>query len=249
MQHVEVDVYRVWDRSVRWFHWINVVAVLALLGTGLVIFNGKSLGLAGEGKILMKELHVWVGYLFALNLGWRIVQGFRGSYFTRWSAILPFGRDYLAELRAYLHSLRSGEPRHYLGHNPLGRLMVVLLLLLMVAQALTGLILAGTDLYYPPLGGWIAQWVAPVGVDPASLLPGDKSMADATAWQEMRAFRAPFIALHVQLFFVLMGAVVLHLAGVLFAELRERVGLVSAMISGDKILPQKPVDLPVEPRD
>jgi Ni/Fe-hydrogenase 1 B-type cytochrome subunit len=244
MKQVEVTVYRVWDRSVRGFHWINVVAVLALLGTGLVILNGKSLGLAGEAKILMKALHVWAGYLFALNLGWRIVQGFRGSHFTRWGAILPFGRDYLAELGAYLRSLRSGEPRYYLGHNPLGRLMIVLLMVLMIVQALTGLLLAGTDLYYPPLGGWIAQWLAPVGVDPASLQPGDRSLADPAAWESMRALRSPFIFLHVQLFYLLLGAVVLHLAGVVFAELRERVGLVSAMINGEKRMAQKPVDLP-----
>jgi cytochrome b len=249
MQRAEVNVYRVWDRGVRWFHWINVLSVLTLIGSGLVIYNGKTLGLAGDAKVLMKELHVWAGYLFALNLTWRIVQGFRGSYFARWRAILPFGHGYLTELRAYLASLRSGEPRHYLGHNPLGQLMVLLLFLLMAAQAISGLVLAGTDLYYPPLGSWIAQWVAPVGVDPASLLPGDKSMADAAAWDEMRGFRKPFIWLHVQVFFVLLGAVVLHVAGVVVAELKERTGLVSAMITGDKALPKHPVDLPEEPKD
>lgn len=249
MQHIESNVYRVWDRGVRWFHWINVVSVLALIGTGLVIYNGKTLGISADAKVMMKELHVWVGYLFALNLAWRIVQGFRGSHFARWHTILPIGRGYLRELGAYLGSLRSGKPRHYLGHNPLGQLMVLLLFILMFAQAISGLVLAGTDLYYPPLGSWIAQWVAPAGVDPASLLPGDKSMADAMAWDEMRAFRQPFIITHVQLFFLLLGAVVLHVAGVVVAEIRERVGLVSAMITGYKRVPEKPVDLPEEPRE
>ncbi|HEX9803132.1 MAG TPA: cytochrome b/b6 domain-containing protein [Gammaproteobacteria bacterium] len=244
MQHVESVRYRVWDRSVRWFHGINVLSVLALLGTGLVIYNGKTLGIAGDAKVLMKELHVWAGYLFAVNLLWRIIHGFRGSRFARWGAVLPLGRGYLSELRAYLGSLRSGEPRHYLGHNPLGRLMVLLLFILLLAQAVTGLVLAGTDLYYPPLGSWIAGWVAPAGVDPASLLPGDKSMVDAVAWDEMRVLRKPFIITHVQVFFILLGAVALHLAGVVVAELRERSGLVSAMISGDKVLPTRPVDLP-----
>jgi hypothetical protein len=110
-------------------------------------------------------------------------------------------------------------------------------------------VLAGTDLYYPPLGSWIAGWVAPAGVDPASLLPGDKSMVDAVAWDDMRGFRKPFIIIHVQVFFVLLGAVVLHVAGVVFAELRERSGLISAMISGDKVLSERPVDLPEKSRD
>lgn len=249
MQHVELEVYRVWDRSVRWFHWINVLSVLALLGTGLVIYNGKTLGIAGDAKILMKELHVWAGYIFAVNLGWRIVQGFRGSHFARWRAILPFSRNYLAELGAYLRSLRGGEPRQYLGTNPLGRLMVLLLFLLLIAQAITGLVLAGTDLYYPPLGSWIAQWVAPDGVDPASLVAGNKSMVDMLAWEEMRAFRKPFISLHEPIFFVLLAAMVLHMAGVVITELRERSGLVSAMITGDKTLTKPPVDMPKQPHD
>jgi len=244
MNQTVLSRYQVWDRSVRWFHWINVLSVLALLGTGLVIFNGKTLGLAGDAKILMKELHVWAGYLFAVNLAWRIVQGFRGSRFARWRTLLPFGGGYLTELRTYLGSLCGGEPRHYLGHNPLGKLMVMLLFLLLASQAITGLLIAGTDLYYPPLGSWIAEWVAPAGVDPTSLVPGDKSMVDVAAWSEMRDLRKPFIITHVWVFYTLLAAVVLHVAGVVFAEVRERSGLVSAMITGDKVLAKRPVDLP-----
>ncbi len=244
MQPIEYKTYRVWDLGVRGFHWINLASVLALLGTGLVIYNGRTLGIAGDAKILMKELHVWAGYLFAVNLLWRVVQGFRGSRFSRWRAVLPFGRGYIGELRAYLGGLRRGEPRHYLGHNPVGRLMILTLFLLLAIQAVTGLLLAGTDLYYPPVGAWIAQWVAPAGVDPATLLPGDKSMVDAAAWEKMRGFRKPFIWLHVQVFFVLIGAVVLHVAGVVAAEVKERTGLVSAMITGDKVLAGQPVDNP-----
>ncbi len=244
MQSIEYKTYRVWDRSVRGFHWINLVSLLALLGTGLVIYNGRTLGIAGDAKILMKELHVWAGYLFALNLLWRIVQGFRGSRFSRWRAILPFGRGYPGELRAYLGGLRRGEPRHYLGHNPLGKLMVLLLFALLTTQAVTGLVLAGTDLYYPPLGAWMADWVAPAGSDPASLVPGDKSMVDATAWAQMRDFRSPFISLHVLAFFTLSVAALLHVAGVVVAEFKERTGFVSAMITGDKLLPGQPVDGP-----
>ena len=32
-------------------------------------------------------------------------------------------------------------------------------------QAVTGLVLARTDLYYPPFGYWIASWVAAPGVE------------------------------------------------------------------------------------
>lgn len=235
--------YRVWDRSVRWFHWINVLAILGLLGSGLVIYNGKALGITADAKVWMKEFHAWFGYLMAVNLLWRILWGFAGSRFSRWSETLPFSRSYLKELRSYLKSLRSGQPRYYLGHNPLGRLMVTALLVLLLVQAVTGLVLAGTDLYYPPLGAWIAEWVAPAGVDPSTLLPGNKAMADATAWSEMRAFRKPYIKTHETVFFILCAAIVAHIAAVVIGEVRERVGLVSAMLHGNKVLPSQPVDL------
>lgn len=236
--------YRVWDRSVRIFHWVNVVTVLLLLGIGLIIYNGKALGISAEAKVFLKSFHVWVGYVMAINLGWRFVWGFVGSRFARWRAMLPFGHGYFGELGAYVHSMRSGEPRQYLGHNPLGRLMVLVLLMLLAVQAITGLVLAGTDLYFPPLGSWIAAWVAAPGVDPATLLPGNKDMVDAAAWADMRAFREPYITLHELTFFVLSGAAVLHIAAVVIAEIKERSGLVSAMIHGRKTLSRQPADLP-----
>jgi len=243
METTAYTSYRVWDRTIRWFHWINFLAVLGLIGTGLVIYNGKALGLSADAKVFMKEFHSLFGYVMAANLLWRIVWGFAGGRFSRWSGTLPFGRGYLAELGTYLKSLRSGEPRYYLGHNPLGRLMVLALLLLLAIQAVTGLMLASTDLYWPPFGTWIASWVAPAGVDPATLLPGDKTMADAAAWDAMRAFRKPFITLHEWTFFVLSAAIVAHIAAVVMGEVREKAGLVSAMFHGNKVLPKKPVDL------
>lgn len=243
MEATAYKSYRVWDRTVRWFHWINFLAVLCLIGTGLVIYNGKALGISADAKVWMKEFHVWFGYLMAVNLLWRIIWGFAGNRFSRWSVTLPFGRGYLAELGAYLKSLRGGQPRYYLGHNPLGRLMVLALLLLLVIQAVTGLVLAGTDIYYPPLGSWIANWVAAPGIDPATLLPGNKEMVDAAAWDEMRAFRKPFITLHELVFFLLSASIVVHIAAVVLGEIRERVGLVSAMFHGNKVLPETPVDL------
>lgn len=235
--------YHVWDRTVRWFHWINVLTVLGLIGSGLIIYNGKAIGFSAEGKILMKSIHVWFGYLMAVNLAWRILWGFVGNRFSRWSNTLPFGRGYLTELRSYLGALKTGQPRYYLGHNPLGRLMVLALLLLLLTQAVTGLVLAGTDLYWPPLGSWVANWVAPVGVAPSTLVPGDKTMVDATAWDAMRTFRKPFIETHEMAFFLLSAAILLHIAAVAMGEIRERIGLVSAMFHGDKVLPKKPVDL------
>ena len=70
--------YKVWDRTTRWFHWINVLCVICLAMLGLAILNEKSFGVSAEGKILLKTLHVYVGYVFAINLGVASDLGIRG---------------------------------------------------------------------------------------------------------------------------------------------------------------------------
>jgi len=235
--------YHAWDRTVRIFHWINVLCVIGLIGVGLVILNGKALGVATEGKILLKTVHVYIGYLFALNLGWRIIWGFLGNRYARWAAILPFGVAYKKSLNHFVEETKKGSPPHYLGHNPIARLMVALLFLLLSLQAVTGLVLAGTDLYFPPFGQTIAEWVAEDSTKLAEIKPYSKTNVDPAGYKAMRDFRKPFITIHVYVFYGLLIAVLLHLIGVVVSELRERCGLVSAMFTGKKVFHKKPLDL------
>ncbi|RLA44094.1 MAG: cytochrome b/b6 domain-containing protein [Gammaproteobacteria bacterium] len=238
--------YHVWDRTVRIFHWINLICIVALISVGLIILYGKSFGISSDGKILLKTIHTYFGYVFVLNLCWRIIWGFLGSKYARWAAILPFGRGYKAALGSYLKGVRENRPPSYLGHNPLARLMVTLLLLLLITQATTGLILAGTDLYLPPFGHEIAEWVTASGEDHtklADLKPGSKEHVDPQSYKEMRAFRTPFITVHKYGFYILILAIILHIVGVVITELKERNGIVSAMFTGDKVFSETPVDL------
>jgi Ni/Fe-hydrogenase 1 B-type cytochrome subunit len=239
----QLKAHFVWDATVRWFHWINLLCVLGLIGVGVVILNAKSLGVSTDGKILLKTIHVWFGYVFALNLFWRLIWAFVGGSFSRWAAILPGRRNYWREVSAYITSLRAGSPRQYLGHNPLGRIAVTSLLLLLFAQAVTGLVLAGTDLFYPPLGSWIAGWIAATGVDSTTLAPYAPGMYDETNYEAMRAFRKPFITVHYYNFYVLIAFAVIHILAVVATELREGGSLVSAMFSGKKVLSGTPEDL------
>jgi cytochrome b len=238
----DLKTYRVWDASIRWFHWLNLLCMLGLIAVGVAILNAKVLGVSTDGKILLKTVHVWIGYVFAVNLLWRLVWAFIGGPHARWRAILPGGRGYMTEVSRYITDVRAGRPRQYLGHNPVGRIAVTLLLLLLLTQAITGLVLAGTDLFYPPIGAWIAGWVANPGVDPATLLPYAKEMYDETAYEAMRAFRKPFITVHYYGFYVLLVFAVIHILAVVMTELREGGNLVSAMFSGKKVLNGPPAD-------
>ena len=238
----DLKSYFVWDRNVRWFHWVNVLCMLGLTAVGVVILNAKALGVPNDGKILLKATHVWLGYVFTLNLLWRFIWAFIGGTHARWRAILPGGRGYLKEVGSYVNDFRIGQPRQYLGHNPLGRVAITFLLLLMLIQALTGLVLAGTDLFYPPFGSWIADWVAAPGVNSATLVPYAPEMYSETSYEAMRAFRKPFIAVHYYGFYVLLVFAMIHILAVIVTELSEGGSLITAMFSGKKVLSGPPVD-------
>jgi len=228
--------YPVWDLGVRLFHWINVICVLGLIALGVAILNDKALGVSNDGKILLKTVHVWIGYVFATNLLWRLVWAFIGGTHARWREILPGGRGYVAALRRYVAALWSGAHPQYLGHNPIGRIAVTLLLLVLLTQAVTGLALAGTDLFMPPIGAKVAGWVAAAGVEPSSLVPYAPDMYDKDAYAAMREMRAPIIWIHGYGFYLLLILGAIHIFAVVVTEVRGGGNLISAMFTGKKIM-------------
>lgn len=237
-------LYPVWDRTTRWFHWINFLCILVLSAIGTAILYEDELALVPQGIVLLKTVHVYTGYVFVLNLLWRLVWAFIGNPHARWKAIVPFRRGYMGELGAYVRGFFSGNVPTYLGHDPLARPLLVLLLALMVAQGATGLVLAGTDLYKPPFGGIFAEWVTAGDAEKlANLKPGSKEFVDAASYDEMRAFRGPIKETHEFVFYILMITILLHIVGGVVTEIRHKQGIISAMFTGQKSLPEKPVDV------
>lgn len=239
------QAHKVWDRATRIFHWMNVICVLLLIAIGVMILNANTLGVSAEGKVTLKILHAYAGYVFALNLSWRLIWGFIGGKYSRWNAILPGGKGYIKQSGEYLQGFRKGDAPAYKGHNPLGRIMIAIMLFLLSAQMLTGLVLAGTDLYFPPFGHEFAEWATGAGENHdmlVGLVPGNKEMLDPEGYAAMREFRAPFIEIHEICFYLLLIAILLHIVAVVVTEVRERSGLVSAMFSGIKYLNKKPED-------
>ena len=137
---------------------------------------------------------------------------------------------------------KQNNPAFFLGHNPLGRLMVAFLFLLLSTQAITGLVLAGTDIYFPPFGQTITEWIADDNNKLDAIKPYSKENVDPEKYKAMRDFRKPFISMHVYVFYTLLGAILLHIIGVVVSEIREKSGLTSAMITGKKHSAKEPVD-------
>lgn len=124
----------VWDLPTRWFHWL-----LALSFTGA--------WLTAESE-RYRDLHVMLGYSLLGLIAFRLVWGFVGSRYARFS---EFMRSPVAAMR-YLKSLVSGQPEHYVGHNPAGAIAILLLLLLGIASGVTGW------MTYNELGGeWLEE--------------------------------------------------------------------------------------------
>ncbi|MGS0825957.1 cytochrome b/b6 domain-containing protein [Shewanella sp. 0m-8] len=231
--------YVVWDKSVRIFHWINLILVTSLMFVGLIMLFKSELGITGlAAKVKLKELHIIIGYLFAVNLTIRLLFGVIGSRYTKFAHMLPS----LKQSRDYRNALKAGENPQYLGHNPLGKLAVAAIFVLLIVIMATGLFRAGTDVYYPPLGGTVAEYLAQDGVAPASLKPYDDTGVNQEKVAQLKPYKSIIGKVHLYGSYLLMLLIFIHIVGVVIAELRHQPGIVSAMFSGKKYLKDKPVD-------
>jgi cytochrome b len=110
----------VWDLPTRLFHWL-------LAGT----FAGAWLTAESERWI---GVHTTLGYTFAGLIAFRLVWGFIGSRYARFSSFVT-GPGPVAR---YLGSILTFRPEHHVGHNPAGGWAVLALLGLGLATALSG---------------------------------------------------------------------------------------------------------------
>lgn len=118
----------VWDLPTRVFHWALVITVIVSL-------------LTGEEEGFLFGVHTVSGYLIALLLFFRLVWGVVGSPHSRFSEFIYS----TTTVRAYAKQLLRLKPPNYVGHNPLGGWMVVLLLGVLLATVISGLFSGGED--------------------------------------------------------------------------------------------------------
>lgn len=145
--------------------------------------------------------HMWNGLAILTLVVFRLLWGLVGGSTARFSAFL---RSPLAAI-GYATALLRGRAPSYLGHNPLGGLMVVALLALVAAQGVTGLFTTDDILVDGPL---------------------------VTTVDESIVSRAS--ALHQDIYGWLLALIGLHVVANLGYSLLGRDNLVRAMISGRK---------------
>jgi cytochrome b len=238
----QLQEHKTWPVALRWFHWINFTCIFGLFAMGLIMLNKSGLGISGnEAKIGLKVVHVLIGYVFVANLVIRFVLGFVGPANMRWSKVFP-GRGFTVEFRRFRAAESVGRGHAWLGHNPKAKVALSVIYLLMFTQAVTGLVRAGTDIYYPPFGSYMAGQVAAEGVDPASLIPYDETGVDEAAYKALGNFKSPFGMVHLYSAYTLVALILLHIFTVVWVEVRNQGSLISSIFSGRKIFSGPPED-------
>ena len=125
-QHSSTESVRVWDIGVRLFHWSLVATVIA---TYFLIDP--------------RPVHRTLGYIVIGLIGFRLIWGFVGTRHARFLNFLPGPK----RLITYLQDMLRGREARYLGHNPAGSVMIILLLATLCAVGISGYMM-GMDAYF-----------------------------------------------------------------------------------------------------
>jgi cytochrome b len=195
MTSTETAAVRVWDPFVRTFHWLLAAAVLIDWITDEP-----------------RWMHVWLGYLAATLVVLRVAWGFIGPERARFASFVRGP----AEVLSYLCALMRFSSKRYLGHSPAGGAMIVALLFMVAATAVTGFVNLAQDEGAGPLAGVVAKVERPPRV------PGQR--------------RPPLLSkqVHETVANVTLLLVVLHLGGVALASVAHKENLVASMFTGRK---------------
>ncbi len=137
-----VAEHRVWDPLVRLCHWTFAIGCAAAF-------------LTEE----MRTAHKIVGYAVLAAVLFRILWGFFGSYHARFANFVRGPR----EVGAYVGAMLRGEEPYHEGHNPLGALMILALLLLLLVIGISGW-MQTLDAF------WGEEWVEELHATSADLL-------------------------------------------------------------------------------
>ena len=178
----------VWDLPLRLFHWLLVLSLAALWATGEAGFDWM-------------QYHMYLGYWTLGLIVFRLIWGFVGPRHARFSSFVASP----AALWRYARGLVAGTLVQTVGHNPLGGIMVIVMLVLVCFQVTTGLFATDDILWTGPYNG---------------------AVSGATADR--------LTSLHHLNFNFILAAVALHIMAIAFYFLVKKQNLVGAMLHGKK---------------
>ncbi|WP_020400147.1 cytochrome b/b6 domain-containing protein [Kordiimonas gwangyangensis] len=181
---------KVWDGGTRLFHWV------------LVLLFALSSYSAFQDKFgIYADIHVYSGVAILALVIWRVLWGLIGSETSRFSHFLRGPKATLD----YAKGAMREAPYARVGHNPLGGLSVLLMLLLLAAQTVLGLYSTDAMLFSGPLADSIDS-----------------------------GFAEDLTEVHEIIGFTLMGLVGVHILAIIAYGVRRKANLVGPMITGTR---------------
>ena len=154
MKNQEHKEVLVWDWQTRVLHWLNAFLVIGLAVLALSFEIMEDMGISESTEEYIKRIHAVTGYFFAVTFTLRIIWGFVGNEYARWSDMIPCNRErwniIFADIKWYLSGFKK-KPPIVLGHNPLASLFYIPLFIILASQIITGLALAGLEFDYLPV--------------------------------------------------------------------------------------------------
>jgi len=175
---------RIWDLPTRLFHWFLVICI-----AGAVIF-------VNIGGYWM-QWHAYCGYAALSLILFRVLWGFIGAVHSRFTTFVPSPQRLIDFL--------SGRQGSGLGHNPLGSLSVIALLLVVGFQASTGLFTDDDIAFQGPLAKYVPN-------------------ATVSLLSSIHALNSN----------ILFGLIGLHLLAIAYYQWVKRESILMPMIQGDK---------------
>lgn len=190
----------VWDLPTRLFHWSLSISVF---------YSWFSIEVLED-----MQQHFYAGYVVCHLLLFRIVWGVLGPHYARFRSLPCSPRTVMS----YLKNVGSSDnAKRYLGHNPLGSVSAILMIIALFAQVSLGLF-SNDDYFFGPLSGVLDS-------------------ATSSLFSEWHTLNSNLV-------FVLIG---LHIAAIIYYKLRKKEGLTKAMITGDKVLSDSIEYLDIKP--
>ncbi|MDT8857868.1 cytochrome b/b6 domain-containing protein [Paracoccaceae bacterium Fryx2] len=192
---------KVWAPALRVFQW-GLVAVFALAWVA-----------ADETS----TVHEYAGHVAWALIGFRLVWGLIGPHYARFNQF----QKRPGAVAGYLGQMATGREQRFVGHNPAGAAMIVVILATMAATAGTGWLMAEP------------ARIALLPEMPAFVAP---AFADDDEG-EGREAGGMIEETHDVLANLMLLLIALHIGGVVLASLRHRENLARAMITGAKRAP------------
>lgn len=142
MSDSAINKVRIWDLPTRLFHWLLVLSCVTAWLTG--------------EDARWTDIHVFVGYLAAGLITFRLLWGFIGGPYARFRAFVKGP----AAVKAQMRALRRGEGDHEPGHTPGGGWAIIVMLSLLLLIVLSGVLVLGGEELSGPLAGFPAMETA-----------------------------------------------------------------------------------------